>query len=334
VNTEITETLLYDANCGLCSRWAARVAPILRRRGVAVAPLPAASDEMKLRLVSGEELGGADAAVSLARRVWWAWPVWLLSRLPGIMPGLRRGYRWIAAHRSCVRGSCVAGRARRGAPTRWILPVALFGGALLTRPVLPAWGFMWAMAAALVAGAMGASGWRPRFGWSRAGVWNVMAGAILFWGVARFVPVGQGWAGMVGLVLMLHFGLVQCVTPIMNAPLRARSVSEFWGRRWNRAFSEMMRPLVFEPVATRWGAKAAMFAVFGVSGILHELVISLPAGGGYGLPTGYFLIQAFGLRVRSRVLTWVVVAGPVYWLFHPPFVERVIKPMMEALGAL
>jgi hypothetical protein len=33
------------------------------------------------------------------------------------------------------------------------------------------------------------------------------------------------------------------------------------------------------------------------------------------------------------LFTAAVVAGPVYWLFHPPFVERVVLPMMGALGA-
>jgi hypothetical protein len=31
--------------------------------------------------------------------------------------------------------------------------------------------------------------------------------------------------------------------------------------------------------------------------------------------------------------TLALVAGPVYWLFHPPFVERIVLPMIRALGA-
>jgi len=192
---------------------------------------------------------------------------------------------------------------------------------------------------------MSLTGWRPKIGEGRAwpGIRNVVLGATLFWGAARWMPgdLARGWAGMIGVVLLLHFGLVQCVTPIMREPLRAKSVGEFWGQRWNRAFPEMMRPLVFEPVRRRAGAATATMAVFGVSGLLHELVISLPAGGGYGLPTLYFLIQGAGVLAERyvaaryrRILAWVVVAGPVFWLFHPLFVKRVIVPMMEAMGAL
>jgi alginate O-acetyltransferase complex protein AlgI len=97
------------------------------------------------------------------------------------------------------------------------------------------------------------------------------------------------------------------------------------------------------------GAEAAGFLVFGVSGVIHDLVISLPARGGYGLPTLYFLLQGAGVIVeRSRfgkrlglaqgVCGWcfvmVFVTVPVFGLFHPWFVMRVILPFMQAIHAL
>ncbi|HUK81255.1 MAG TPA: MBOAT family protein [Verrucomicrobiae bacterium] len=228
--------------------------------------------------------------------------------------------------------------------------ILLLVAAVAWKPALPAWGFMWAMVAALVAGMIGLTGWRPRPGGERAalGFCRMILGAVMFWGVARWAPgeIARGWMGMIGLVLMLHFGLVHWLMamcgfePIMREPLRARSLSEFWSGRWNRVFPEMMRPLVFEPIAKRRGAALATMAAFGVSGLLHELVISLPAGAGYGLPTFYFLVQGLGVCVERRVAfargwLWMlaVTAGPVFWLFHPPFVERVIIPFMEAVRA-
>jgi alginate O-acetyltransferase complex protein AlgI len=88
--------------------------------------------------------------------------------------------------------------------------------------------------------------------------------------------------------------------------------------------------------------------VFLLSGVIHELVISLPARGGYGLPTGYFFLQGLGIASersqrgrrlglgagwRGRLFTMLVAAGPVYWLFPPVFVHRVVLPMLRAIGA-
>src|SRR2546428_52188 len=55
---------------------------------------------------------------------------------------------------------------------------------------------------------------------------------------------------LTGLSLVLHFGLFTIaagawralgvdVGPLFLAPLQSRSLREFWGRRWNLAFSEM-----------------------------------------------------------------------------------------------
>ena len=86
---------------------------------------------------------------------------------------------------------------------------------------------------------------------------------------------------------------------------------------------------------------AATMAAFLVSGLMHEIVISLPARAGYGLPTGYFLLQGMGVlleraapQIRGRVFTIFVTAFPAFWLFHPPFVRQVVLPFMEAMGAL
>ena len=348
--TETTDNnggkVLYDADCAFCSRWARRGERWFIGRGYRFEPLPADADEMKLITARGVTFGGADAIVELARYLWWTWPMWALSRVPGMMPLFRAGYRGFAANRYCLGGRCEIRPATSALPAV-LLPVA----ALLWHGWLPAWVFMWVMVGAVVGGVVGLTGWRPRDGVGRVGpgLVKMMIGALLLWGVARWMPapLGQGWVGMMGLVLMLHFGAVHCLLavcgfePIMREPLRARTLSEFWGERWNRVFPQMMRQLVFEPVRRWTSAPVALLAVFAVSGLLHELVISLPARGGYGLPTVYFLIQGVGLLVERKLresyrpaFTWIVVVGPVYWLFHPPFIERVVLPMMRAVGAI
>jgi hypothetical protein len=189
-------------------------------------------------------------------------------------------------------------------------------------------------------------------------------GAIMLWVVARSLPESQpllrGWAGMAGLVLLLHFGTFQVVAliwldagvnakPIMSAPLRATSLAEFWGKRWNLGFRQLGYELIFRPLHRALGAEGAGLLVFLVSGLIHDLVISVPARGGYGLPTAYFLLQGVGITVehsrlgkhfglghgaRGWLFMALFVAAPVFWLFHPWFVLRVMLPFMHAIRAL
>src|SRR6266567_3854149 len=183
---------------------------------------------------------------------------------------------------------------------------------------------------------------------------KTLLGVVLLFGVARFAdqPLLTGWIGMIGIILTLHFGLFHLLAigwraagldaePIMEAPLRSKSVSEFWGRRWNGAFNRLALDFVFRPLARRQGIRIATLAAFLVSGLIHELVISLPAAGGYSLPTAYFLLQGIGIlteralpQIRGQIFTIVITAAPAFWLFHPPFVRNVILPFMKAIGAL
>jgi hypothetical protein len=204
---------------------------------------------------------------------------------------------------------------------------------------------------------------RPAPGeWAFAGV-KLALGVALTWGVARLVPADlpllRGWVGMAGLVFLLHFGsfhLLSCgwraagvdAKPLMNWPVLSRGVSEFWGRRWNTAFRDLAHRFLFRPLASRLGPRAGLAAGFLFSGVVHDLVISAPAGGGYGWPTLYFVVQGLGLlaersRVgkrsglgfgwRGRLFTALVVVGPAYGLFHPPFVLAVVLPFLAAIGA-
>jgi hypothetical protein len=193
---------------------------------------------------------------------------------------------------------------------------------------------------------------------------ETILGATLLWVVARSVPPGEpllrGWVGMLGLILLLHFGTFKIIAllwqsvgvnakAIMSAPLRSTSLGEFWGKRWNLGFRQLSHELIFRPLHQRLGADAAGFLVFAVSGLIHDLVISLPARGGYGLPTLYFVLQGTGMTIEhSRfgkrlglgrgVVGWcfmmVFLAAPVFWLFHPRFVLGVILPFMRAIHAL
>ncbi|OLE57458.1 MAG: hypothetical protein DMG44_08290 [Acidobacteria bacterium] len=111
----------FDAECRFCTRIARWLAPILEKRGLELAPLQdprvgallglrreELMREMQFLLSDGSRYGGADAAVALAREIWWWRPLLWVSRIPGMMEVLRKGYRWIAGRRSCVAVSCPA----------------------------------------------------------------------------------------------------------------------------------------------------------------------------------------------------------------------------------
>ncbi len=120
--------LFWDAECDFCTRIARWLAPALHRRGFALAPLqdPRVAAllglsreellrEMRFLLSDGRQFGGADAAVALAREIWWARPLVWLSRIPGAMELLRACYRRIAEHRKCAATQCPMKQSAHGA---------------------------------------------------------------------------------------------------------------------------------------------------------------------------------------------------------------------------
>jgi len=268
------------------------------------------------------------------------------------------------------------------------------------RNLLPPWVFMWVLSFAIFISLKWLTWWRARArvahpAWRSAAylcawpgmeaedfldarqrvsrpapatwLWAVIEtalGAFLLWRTARSVPQEEplirGWLGMLGLILLLHFGTFQIVSllwqsigvkaePIMSAPLRSSTLGEFWGKRWNLGFRQLAHQLIFRPLHRTIGAGAAGFVVFVVSGLIHDLVISVPARGGYGLPTTYFLLQGTGITIehsrfgkriglgqgmRGWFFMMAFLVGPVLLLFHPRFVLRVILPFMRAVHAL
>lgn len=187
-------------------------------------------------------------------------------------------------------------------------------------------------------------------------------GAGLFWlggAMAHGNDLLRGWVGMIGVVFVLHFGLFHLLSclwrragydapPIMNHPWAATSLSDFWGRRWNRAFRDLAHRFFFLPLAKSVKPRLALLLGFVFSGLIHEVVITVPAGGGYGGPTAYFCLQGLGVTVehsrfgkslglahgwRGRVFAALVVLGPVGLLFPPVFICNIVLPMMDALGA-
>ncbi|MEX0586334.1 MAG: MBOAT family protein, partial [Pirellulales bacterium] len=198
--------------------------------------------------------------------------------------------------------------------------------------------------------------------WVFAGLKFALGVTLMWLVVPRLATVGicdyaVGWVGMIAIVIMLHFGLFHVLSclwrtlgmqaePIMHWPVASKSLAEFWGRRWNRAFRDLTHRFLFRPLAYRVGPAKALLLGFFVSGVLHDAVISVPAGGGYGLPTCFFMVQGLGMLVERSsmgkriglgrgVIGWgfcaVIVVLPSVLLFHRPFVEVVVIPFLRAI---
>lgn len=181
---------------------------------------------------------------------------------------------------------------------------------------------------------------------------------LMAWATAHVFTADRfvlGLVGLGGLIFFFHFGIFHVASWVwrragvnapllMRAPIGARSLADFWGARWNTAFSELARRFVLRPLSRRYGTVRASVAVFLVSGFVHEIAISVPAGGGWGGPTLYFLVQGLGLAVEKspagRCLglgaglrgwgwTFLITALPAPLLFHPPFLDRVVIPFFR-----
>lgn len=210
----------------------------------------------------------------------------------------------------------------------------------------------------------------PRRRWGhvlRWGLINLLVGALLMllaWLVIRAEPgsepspiqlVAATALLMPAISFILHFGLFNLLAgtwrrfggdchPLFRAPLKSTSLTEFWGRRWNLAFSEMTVLVLYRPLRGLLGIRAASVIAFLFSGLLHELAISVPVKAGYGLPMLYFALHALAMQIegtlaqRNRPVdaspwlgrlwtaAWIVLPVPI--LFHPPFLRGCVWPLV------
>ena len=179
----------------------------------------------------------------------------------------------------------------------------------------------------------------------RAGLLSIVTGAI---GFTLYVA----WEGtyfplaFIFLSLLFHYGILRLNTTFWRAmgfpvrtlfrnPLTITSFREFWGTRWNLAYSQMMARAVQKPLVSKFGKRGAVFSVFVISGLFHELAITIPIMKGFGLPTLFFLFHGIAVlleRTNHRLigilcLLSLLLGLPI--LFPPAFVNQVIEPVEE-----
>ncbi len=155
-----------------------------------------------------------------------------------------------------------------------------------------------------------------------------------------FLPMSLGF----------HFGALRVLKGMLRAAgfpvrtlfpnfLETRGIGDFWSRRWNTGYSQMMQRLVGKPVQKGLGESAGVMAVFVGSGLLHELAITLPVRAGFGLPTLYFTLHG-GLTLLERklgrpigkVAALLAVIVPMGLLFPPEFQREVIARCLDVFG--
>ncbi len=188
----------------------------------------------------------------------------------------------------------------------------------------------------------------------------------LLTGLALVVISGLAWVTtsstfiatvpvMVGISFIVHFGAFDVLAAawrwlgvdcqrLFRSPLRSTNLREFWGRRWNLAFSEMTAIAIYQPLVRVAGRGPAVVASFLGSGLLHELAISVPVRAGFGLPMAYFMLHGTLMMIEARLakanraidrvpwvgrvwtFAWLVVPLPI--LFHRPFLAGVVWPLI------
>ncbi|MEO6435999.1 MAG: DCC1-like thiol-disulfide oxidoreductase family protein [Tepidisphaeraceae bacterium] len=428
--------IFYDGACGICGNSARWFDRFLARRGFAVLPLQspeatamtgashaALMTEVHLVTPARRVLRGVDAVMYIASAIPWTAPLRWLTKIPGAMPLMRRGYAWFARNRygasallwlrapevcrvpprvssrRCPRLPLYPDRSIAEVIARWQPPIVALMAALVAGASLPPWVYMWTIALTLYAACKWITWWPSR----SLGTWRRSAAYLFAYagmnaraflsaaapvqtrsrefvfpianaalGIAAILilaasptlasshPMLTGWAAMFALALLCHFGMLNLLAlllrragiaaePLMRTPIASRSLADFWGRRWNTGFRTLSHELIFDPLTRRIGLLGATAVAFLVSGLIHDLVISLPANAGYGRPTLYFLIQLAGVFIERttlvrqafsrhpwgvRLLAVMFTLAPLPLLFHAAFVERCILPFLTVIGGL
>ena len=160
--------------------------------------------------------------------------------------------------------------------------------------------------------------------------------------LVMFLPMSLGF----------HFGVLRVLKGVLRSAgfpvrtlfpnvLQTRGVGDFWSRRWNVGYSQMMQRLVGRPVEKILGKSAGVLAVFVISGLLHEVAISVPVQAGFGLPTAYFtahgLLVLLEVKLRrsfGKIASLLAVSVPLGFLFTPKFQQEVIGRCLQIFELL
>lgn len=181
-------------------------------------------------------------------------------------------------------------------------------------------------------------------------------GLMLVGTLGAWLVWAMGWRQILVMFLPMslgfHFGALRVLKGVLRKAgypvrtlfpnlLKAKGVADFWSRRWNVGYSQMMQRLVGRPVEQVLGRNAGLFSVFLISGLFHEVAITLPVNAGYGLPTAFFASHGFLVllekkrgRPLGKIFALLAVGVPLGFLFPPEFQTEVIARCLHIFDLL
>jgi hypothetical protein len=151
------------------------------------------------------------------------------------------------------------------------------------------------------------------------------------------------YAGFEALAGALVAGSALCgvvVPTLHDAPIRSRSVAEFWGRRWNRIVSAWLREYCFEPLARRGRPGLGVAAAFAASALLHAYFTRVALDFTMAAAMGGFFLLQIPLCAAERALgvdRWPAAAARVWTVAallgtSPLFVEPLLRMFDPLVG--
>ncbi len=90
--------------------------------------------------------------------------------------------------------------------------------------------------------------------------------------------------------------------PLHDRPHLARSVGEFWSRRWNRIVGGWLRARIFLPLARARSRPLALVGTFAFSALIHAYLVAAPLGRNAVVSMSlFFLLQGIAVLVEHRL---------------------------------
>jgi hypothetical protein len=105
--------------------------------------------------------------------------------------------------------------------------------------------------------------------------------------------------------------------PIHVTPVAARSLRDFWGKRWNRAMSAWLYRFIFLPLAHRHHPNPGLICVFLVSAAIHAWLPLVALGASAAFSAGaFFCLQGVFILAEDRlhVCAWPIPLARVWTL--------------------